>query len=147
MTDSYKPCFTQHLPSACYLFAAGFFLSGYHIYRYICNSQTPLAVNLIRPSPIQFSCSNMSNSLWPHGLQHARLPCPLQLLEPTKIHVHHISDAIKPSHPLCPFLPSFNLSQNQGLFQWVGSSHQVAKVLVFQPQHQSFQWIFRTDFL
>ena len=43
--------------------------------------------------------------------------------------------------------PSLNLSWHQGLFQWVGSSHQVAKVLEFQLQHQSFQWIFRTDFL
>ena len=43
--------------------------------------------------------------------------------------------------------PAFNLSQHQGLFQWVGSSHQVAKVLEFQLQLQSFQWIFRTDFL
>ena len=48
---------------------------------------------------------------------------------------------------LCPSSPVFNLSQHQGLFQWVGSWHQVAKVLEFQLQHQSFQWIFRTDFL
>ena len=47
---------------------------------------------------------------------------------------------------LSPFPPVFNLSQHQGLFQWVSSSHQVARVLEFQPQHQSFQWIFRTDF-
>ena len=46
-----------------------------------------------------------------------------------------------------PSPPTFNLSQHQGLFQWVSSSHQVAKVLEFQLQHQSFQWIFRTDFL
>ena len=57
-------------------------------------------------------------------------------------------DAIQPSHPLSsPFPPSFNLSQHLGLFQWVNSSHQAAKVLEFQLQHQSFQWIFRTDFL
>ena len=61
-------------------------------------------------------------------------------------HVHWVSDAIHPSHPLsslCP--PALNLSQHQGLFQWVGSSHQVAKVLVLQLQHQSFQWIFRVS--
>ena len=53
-----------------------------------------------------------------------------------------------PSHPLLyPSSPAFNPSQHQGLFQWVSSSHQVAKVLEFQLQHQSFQWIFRTDFL
>ena len=60
-----------------------------------------------------------------------------------------VSDAIQPSHPLSsPSPPAFNLSQHQGLFQWVSSSHQVAKVLEFQFQlKHSFQWIFRTDFL
>ena len=71
-----------------------------------------------------------------------------QLLEFTQTHVHWISDAIQPSHPLSsPSPPTFNLSQHQGLFKWVSSSHQVAKVLEFQLQHQSFQWMFRTDFL
>ena len=52
------------------------------------------------------------------------------------------------SHPLTPSSPfAFKLSQHQGLFQWVSSSHQVTKVLVLQLQHQSFQWIFRVDFL
>ena len=73
----------------------------------------------------------MSDSLWPHGLQHARLPC----LSPTpgtcsKTHVHWVSDAIQPSHPLLsPSPPAFSLSQHQGLFQWVNSSHLVAKIL------------------
>ena len=63
-------------------------------------------------------------------------------------HVHQVSDAIQPSHPLSPpSPPAFNLSQQKGLFQYVSSSHQVAKVLEFQLQHPSFQWIFRTDFL
>ena len=71
-----------------------------------------------------------------------------QLLELTQTHVHWVRDAIQPSHPLSsPSPPAFNLSQHQGLFQWVSSSHQVAKELELQPQHQSFQWIFRTDFL
>ena len=70
-----------------------------------------------------------------------------QLLELTQTHVHQVSDAIKPSHPLSsPSPPIFNLSQHQGPFKWVSSSHQVAKVLELQLQHQSFQWIFRTDF-
>ena len=57
-------------------------------------------------------------------------------------------DAIQPSHPLLfPSPPAFNLSQHQGLFQWVSSAHQVAKVLEFQLQHQSFQWTPRTDLL
>ena len=59
-------------------------------------------------------------------------------------------DSVMPSNHLIhcpPSPPTFNLSQYQGLFQWVSSSHQVAKVLELQLQHQSFQWIFRTDFL
>ena len=76
------------------------------------------------------------------------LPVHHQPPEPTQTHVHRVGDAIQPSHPLSsPSPPAFNLSQHQGLFQWVNSSHQVAKVLEFQLQHQSFQWIFRTDFL
>ena len=71
-----------------------------------------------------------------------------QLLELAQAHVYQISDAIQPSHPLSsPSSPAFNLSQHQGLFKWVSSSHQVAKVLEFQLHHQSFQWIFRTDLL
>ena len=70
------------------------------------------------------------------------------LPEFAQTHVHRVDDAIQPSHPLSsPSLPAFDLSQHQGLFQWVSSSHQVAKVLELQLQHQSFQWIFRIDFL
>ena len=62
------------------------------------------------------------------------------LPEFAQTHVHQVSDAIQPSHPLSsPSPPAFNLSQHQGLSQWVSSSHQVAKVLEFQLQHQSFQ--------
>ena len=76
------------------------------------------------------------------------LPVHYQLLELTQIHVHWVGDAIQPPHPLwSPSPPAFNLSQHPGLFQWVRSSNQVAKVLKFQLQHQSFQWIFRSDFL
>ena len=67
-----------------------------------------------------------------------------QLPKFTQTDVHWVGDAIQPSHPLLPpSPPAFNLSQHQGLFKWVSSSHQVAKVLEFQLQHQSFQWIFR----
>ena len=70
------------------------------------------------------------------------------LLEPAQTHVYWVNDAIQPSHPLLsPSPPAFNLSQHQGLFQWVGSSHQVAKVLELQLQQQSFQLIFRVGFL
>ena len=73
------------------------------------------------------------------------LPVQHQLPEPTQTH-HWVSDAIQPSHPLSsPSPPALNLSQHQGLFKWVSSSHQVAKVLEFQLQHQSFQWTPRTD--
>ena len=71
-----------------------------------------------------------------------------QLPEFTQTCVHWVSDAIQPSCPLpCPSPPAFNLSQHQDLFKWVSSSHQVAKVLEFPLQHQSFKCIFRTDFL
>ena len=76
------------------------------------------------------------------------LPVHHQLLEFTQTHVHRVGDAIHPSHPLSsPSPPAPNPSQHQGLFQWVNSSHQVAKVLEFQLQHQSFQWTPRTDLL
>ena len=74
------------------------------------------------------------------------LPIHHQHREFTQIHAHWVGNAIQPSHPLSsPSPTTFNLSQHQGLFQWVSSSHQVVKVLEFQLQHQSFQWIFRTD--
>ena len=70
-----------------------------------------------------------------------------QLQEPTQTQVHWVGDAIQQSHPLLsPSPPALNLSQHQSLFQGV-SFHQVAKVLELQLQHQSFQWIFRVDFL
>ena len=94
----------------------------------------------------QFSCSLFSDSFWPHGLQHARLPCPSQIPEVC-------SDSYPSSwwfHPtisssVIPFF-SYNL-QHQGLFQWISSLHSVAKVLEIKLQHQSFQWKVRTDFL
>ena len=65
-------------------------------------------------SSVQFSRSAVSNSLWPHGLQHTSLPVHHQLLEPAQTHVHWVSDAIQPSHPLShPSPPAFNLSQHQ----------------------------------
>ena len=67
------------------------------------------------------------------------LPVHHQLRELTQTHVHRVRDAIQPSHPLSSSPPAFNLSQHQGLSQGVRSSHQVARVLEFQLQHQSFQ--------
>ena len=69
-----------------------------------------------------------------------------QLPEFTQTHVHRVSDAIQPSHPLSsPSPPTRNPSQQQGLIQWVNTSHEVAKVLEFHLQHQSFQWKPKTD--
>ena len=96
---------------------------------------------------VQFSHSVVSDSLWPHGLHHARPPC----LSPTPGVYLNACPLSRWCHPTISSLlspsPGLNHFQNQGLFQWVSSSHQVAKVLQFQLQHQSFQWIFRTDFL
>ena len=76
------------------------------------------------------------------------LPAPHYLLEFVQVYVHWISDAIQQSHPLSsPSPPALNLSQHQGLFQWVSCWHQMAKILELQRQHQSFQWLFRADFL
>ena len=75
-------------------------------------------------------------------------PVQHQLLELAQTHVHWVSDAIQPSHSLSSLSPPpFNHSQHQGLFQWVGTSHQVVKELECQLQHQSFQRICRVDFL
>ena len=78
---------------------------------------------ILTRSTIQFSSVTQSClTLWPHGLQHVRLPCPSTKLAQT--HVHWVGDVIQPSHPLSsPSLPAFNLSQHQGLFKWVSSSH------------------------
>ena len=73
------------------------------------------------------------------------LPIHHKLLEFTQTRVHRVGDAIQPSHPLSsPSPPALNPSQHQGLFQWVNSLHEVAKILEFQLQHQSFQWTRRT---
>ena len=74
-------------------------------------------------------------------------PIPHYLPDFVQTHVHWVDDAIQPSHPLSLSCPALNLFQHQDLFQWVSSSHQVAKALELQRQCQSFQWIFRTDFL
>ena len=108
---------------------------------------------LILPCPIsfssvQFSHSVVSDSLRPHGLQHARPPRP----SPPPRAYSNSCPSSQWCHPTIsplssPSPPAFNLSQHQGLSKWVSCSHQVAKVLEFQLQHQSFQWIFRTDLL
>ena len=97
-------------------------------------------------STLLFSCWIMTHSLLLNGLKHARIPCLHSLSEFAQTHVCWVTDVMQPSHPLSPPSPlALNLSQHQSLFQWVRSSHQVAKVL--QLQHQHFRWIFKVDFL
>ena len=96
----------------------------------------------------QFGCSVVSDSLQPNEYSMAGFfSVRHQLLDLTQTHVHWVSGAIQPSYSLLSPSPTFSLYQHQDLFQWVSSSHPVANVLEFQLQHQSFQWIFRTDFL
>ena len=92
--------------------------------------------------------SVMSDSLWPHGLPPGFLSFTISQSLLKLVSIESINGAIQQSHPLSfPSPPAFNFSQHQDLFQWVSSSHQVAKILELQIQHQSFQWISRVDFL
>ena len=105
----------------------------------------PTSLNRVPVNSVAQSCPTLCD---PVDCSTPGLPVLHQLLEFTQTHVHRVGDAIQPSHPLSsPYPPAFSLSHHQCLFQWGGSSHQVAKVSEFQLQHQSFQWIFRTDFL
>ena len=97
---------------------------------------------------VEFSRSVVSSSLQPHGLQHARLPCP----SPTPRASSNPCPSSQWCHPtisisVVPFSSCLQSFPASGSFQWVSSSHQVAKVLELQLQHQSFWWIFRTNFL
>ena len=98
--------------------------------------------------PVQFSHSVVSNLCNPMDCSMSGIPVHHQLPEFIQTHVHWVDDAIQPSHPLSsPFPPTLNPSQHQGLFKRVCSSHQVAKVLEFQLQHQSSNDLFKSDFL
>ena len=110
-----------------------------------CSCEVNISDCSVQLSSVTQSCP----TLWhPMTRSTPGLPVHHHLLELTQIHVHRVGDAIQSSHPLLsPFPPAPNPSQHQNLFQWVNSSHEVAKVLEFQLQHQSSQWIFRTDFL
>ena len=96
------------------------------------------------PCSVAQSCP----TLWdPMDCSTPGFPVLHHLPELVQTRAHWVSNAIQPTHPLSsPSPPAFNLPQHQDLFQWVRSLHQVAKVLEFQLQHQSVQWIFRTDF-
>ena len=144
-----SPLFCLEQVPAPFLHIDNFYLFFRCPFKHVCLKHTGCS----RPSltwSIQFSsvaqlcltlCNPMDCSMPGFAVHH-------QLPELTQTHVHWVGDAIKPSHPLSsPSPPTFNLSQDQDLFKWVSSSHQVAKILEFQLQHQSFQWIFRTDLL
>ena len=108
---------------------------------YMCYTHICTLISSVQSLSYVWLCNPMDCST-PGFPDHHQLP------ELTQTHTHLVGDTIQSSHPLSsPSPPTFSLSQHQGLFAWVSSSHQVAKVLVFQLQHQSFQWIFRTDFL
>ena len=107
--------------------------------------QQPVFSRAVQLTSVAQSCPTFCSPL---DCSTPGLPVYHQLLEPAQTQVYWVGGTIEPSHLLSsPSPPAFNLSQHQGLFQWVSSSHQVAKVLEFQLKHPSFQWIFGTNFL
>ena len=127
------------------------FIQGYKSFDLVmCAQVTSVQHDLILNNSVQFSSVTQSCPTFcnPMDCSMPGLPVHHQLLEFIQTHVHQVGDAIQPSHPLSsPSPPAFNLSQHQGLFQWINSLHEVAKVLEFQLQYQSFQWTPRTDLL
>ena len=114
------------------------------VYDFVLEFLMPVLLISLPFCSVQFSSSVMSDCLWPHGLQHARLPCP----SPTPgacLNSWSLSQWRHPtiSSSVIPFSSCLQSFSAQDLFQWVSSSHQVTKVLGLQLQHQSFQWIFR----
>ena len=119
-----------------------------YIYCVICSDSVTEEPKWFRVSSVQL-LSRVWLSVTPRtAASHETYPVHHQLPESTQTHVPRVGDAIQPSQSLLsPSPPALNLSQHQGLFQWVSSLHQVAKVLEFQLQHQSLQWTLRTDLL
>ena len=132
----------------CLIFPKHLFFFCSHHYSFL--KSLPIEFFFFSWYPVQFSsvaqlcltlCDPMNHST-------PGLPVHHQLPEFTQTLVHWVGDAIWPPDPLSSSSPpAFSLSQHQGLFKWVNSSHQVAKILEFQLQHQSFQWTLRTDLL
>ena len=139
--DSTGPSATS--PLGCRLIATAFPVKG---------------PGLLKPLPPGWTLHSIENedlllsSVWffvtPWTAAWPSFPVLHHLPEFAQTHVHRVGDAIQPSHPLqSPSPLAFSLSQHQGLFKWVVSLHQVVKLLELQLQHQSFQWIFKVDFL
>ena len=130
--QSLSHCITMKVPTPHLLFP--------FIYWWICGLFLCLQFSSVAQSCLTL-CDPMNCSM-------PGLPVHHQLTESTQTHVHRVGDTIQPSHSLSSSSsPALNLCQHQGLFKWVSSSHQVAKGLEFQLQHQSFQWTPRTDLL
>ena len=118
------------------------------VYLYISSEYVGKKIKIQYHLSVQFSHSVVSDSLWPHDCSTPGFLAHHQLLELTQTHVYWVGDVIQPSHLLLSSSPpAFDLSQHQGLFQCVSSLHHVAKLLEFQLQHQSFQWVLRTDLI
>ena len=120
------------------------------IYTYITSLSFSDLFHLAYISSVQFSSVTQSclTLCGPMNRSTPGLPCPSSTPRACSNSCPLSRWCHPPSHPLSsPSPPAFNLSQHQSLFQWVSSSHQVPKVLEFQFQQQSFQWIFKTDFL
>ena len=118
-------------------------MSSLHLCFIYCSQLIVFSIN--RCCPVAKSCLTLRNPTDCSTPSVSVLYC---LLEFSQTNVHWVSDAIQPAHPLSPSSPTaLSLCQHQGLFQWIGSSHQVNKVLELQLQHQLFQGIFRVDFL
>ena len=131
----------------CFLLHLGTYLSSlpliFFSFPYKFGQLSPSFRSWLQFSSVTQLCLTLCDAM---DCSTAGFPVHHQLPELVQTHVDKVDDGNQPSHPLSsPSPPAFNLSQHQGLFQWVHSSHQVPKVL--ELQHQSLQWIFRTDFL
>ena len=148
-TKANKSTFIKPFEALCTLWLRVKHYSVFWIYQFhdLLGSQIPMFPNIVfacfQFSSVTQSCPTLCD---PMNRSTPGLPVHHQLPEFTQTHVHQVGDAIQPSHPLSsPSPPAPNPSQHQGLYQWVNSSHEVAQVLEFQLQQQSFQWIPRTD--
>ena len=134
----------------CFLYLKTYLLLSNLVFpRWCCWSRTRLPMREIHACVFCCWCSVAQScaTLWnPMDFSTPFLSVPHNLLETAPVYVHCISDAVQPSHPLtCSYPSALNLSQLQGLFQWVVCSRQMTKILELQLQHLCFQWIFRVD--
>ena len=144
-TLQYTCVFTNKFLPNLFLFLTRSYTSELSIAKHVGEKSVWLLKVSVQSSSVAQSCPILCDLM---DCSKPGFPVHHQLPELLQTHVHRVGEAIQPSHPLLsPSPPAFNLSQHQGLFKWVSSSHQVVKVLELQLQQQSFRWIFRTDFL